>query len=83
MIAPQTPLPTQSVAPAIPRAFTLKLDEGLPSGTTDTMHFAAQSAGEYLLFCAVPGHGAAGMWIRLKVSAMAQTPTLLLTPAAV
>ncbi|HEY7027100.1 MAG TPA: sulfocyanin-like copper-binding protein [Gemmatimonadales bacterium] len=82
VIAPQTPLPTQSVAPALPRAFTLKLDEGLPPGTTDTMHFAAQSEGEYLLFCAVPGHGAAGMWIRLRVSETANSPVLLRTPAA-
>jgi len=45
------------------------------------MRFAAQPAGEYLIFCGVPGHGAAGMWIRLRVSATATTPALLLTPA--
>ena len=82
VIAPQTPLPTQPVGPAIPRAFTLKLAEGLPSEATDTMLFAAQPAGEYLIICGVPGHGAAGMWIRLRISATAKTPALLLTPAA-
>lgn len=81
VIAPQTPLPTQPVGPAIPRAFTFKLVEGLPSEATDIMRFAAQPAGEYLIFCGVPGHGAAGMWIRLRVSATAPTPALLLTPA--
>jgi len=81
VIAPQTPLPTQPVGPAIPRAFTFKLVEGLPSEATDIMRFAAQPAGEYLIFCGVPGHGAAGMWIRLRVSATATTPALLLTPA--
>jgi len=81
VIAPQTPLPTQPVGPAIPRAFTLKLAEGLPSEATDIMRFAAEPAGEYLIFCGVPGHGAAGMWIRLRVSATATTPALLLTPA--
>jgi len=81
VIAPQTPLPTQPVGPAIPRAFTFKLVEGLPSEATDIMRFAAQPAGEYLIFCSVPGHGAAGMWIRLRVSATATTPALLLTPA--
>ena len=81
VIAPQTPLPTQSVDPAIARAFTLKLAAGLPSEATDAMGFAAQPAGEYLIFCGVPGHGAAGMWIRLRVSATANTPALLLTPA--
>src|SRR5216117_860566 len=81
VIAPQTPLPTQPVGPAIPRAFTFKLLEGLPSEATDMMRFDAQLAGDYLIFCGVPGHGAAGMWIRLRVSATAKTPALLLTPA--
>ncbi|HJP84971.1 MAG TPA: sulfocyanin-like copper-binding protein [Gemmatimonadaceae bacterium] len=81
VISPQTPLPTQPVSPAIPRAFTLKLAEGLPPQATDVIRFAAQPAGEYLIFCGVPGHGAAGMWIRLRVSATAHAPTLLLTPS--
>jgi len=37
IITPRTPLPVQSVAPAIPQAFTLRLDEGLVSEATDTM----------------------------------------------
>jgi hypothetical protein len=81
VISPQTPLPTQPVSPAIPRAFTLKLATGLPPEGTDVMRFAARPAGEYLIFCGVPGHGAAGMWIRLRVSATAQAPALLLTPS--
>ena len=81
VISPQSPLPAQPVSPAIPRAFTLKLATGLPPEGTDVMRFAAQPAGEYLIFCGVPGHGAAGMWIRLRVSATAQTPALLLTPS--
>lgn len=81
VIAPQTPLPAQPVSPAIPRAFTLNLAAGLPPEGTDVMRFAAQPAGEYLIFCGVPGHGASGMWIRLRVSATAQTPTMLLTPS--
>ena len=82
VISPQTPLPTEPVSPAIPRAFTLKLATGLPPQGTDVMRFAAQPAGEYLIFCGVPGHGAAGMWIGLRVSATAQTPALLRTPSA-
>src|SRR5438094_6697942 len=81
IINPSTPLPVQSVAPAIPRAFTLSLDQGLVSEATDTMRFTAQPAGEYLIFCGVPGHGAAGMWIRFQVSATAKTPALLLAAA--
>jgi len=83
VISPQTPLPVQPVSPAIPRAFTLKLAAGLPPQGTDVMRFAAQPAGDYLIFCGVPGHGAAGMWIRLSVSAIAQTPSLLPTPSTV
>ena len=79
IIAPRTPLPVQSVAPAIPRAFTLSLDQGLVSEATDTMRFTAEPAGAYLIFCGVSGHGAAGMWIRFQVSATARTPALLLT----
>jgi len=81
VIAPQAPLPVQPVSPAIPRAFTLNLAAGLPPQGTDVMRFAAQPAGEYLIFCGVPGHGAAGMWIRLRVSATARTPAMLLTPS--
>lgn len=81
VIAPQTPLPTQPVSPAIPRAFTLNLATGLPPQGTDVMRFVAQPPGEYLIFCGVPGHGAAGMWIRLRVSATAQVAALLLTPS--
>ena len=81
IIAPQTPLPTQPVPPAIPRAFTLRLTEGLVSEATDTIRFTAPPAGEYLILCGVPGHGAAGMWIRFRVSATAEAPALLATPA--
>src|SRR6266550_4452862 len=78
VIAPQTPPPALPGDPAIPRAFTLKLAQGLPSEATDEMRFAAQPAGDYLIACGVPGHGAAGMWIRLRVSGTAKTPELLL-----
>src|SRR2546426_4855547 len=81
VIAPQTPGPIEPVDAAIPRAFTLRLAEGLISEATDTLRFTAQPAGDYLIFCGVPGHGAAGMWIRFQVRASAKTPALLLTPA--
>src|SRR3989454_6284431 len=80
IITPRTPLPVQPVAPAIPRAFTLRLDEGLVSEATDTMRFTAQPAGEYLIFCGVPGHGAAGVWVRVPGSAAPTAPAPRLTP---
>jgi hypothetical protein len=79
IIAPETPLPTQPAAPAIPRAFTLRLAEGLVSEATDTLRFTAQPEGEYLIVCGVPGHGAAGMWIRFRVSAATEAPALVAT----
>src|SRR5256714_3807479 len=81
IIASRTPLPIQPVSPAIARAFTLRLTEGLVSEAADTMRFTAQPAGEYLIFCGVPGHGAAGLWVRLPVSATPATPALLAPPA--
>src|SRR3989475_253609 len=76
VIAPQTPLPIQPVDPAIPRAFTLRLAEGLISEATDTMRFTAQPAGDYLIFCGVAGDGAPGGWDRVpgKMSAEKAPP---------
>src|SRR2546423_9749859 len=74
IIAPQTPLPVQPVDAAIARAFTLRLTEGLVSEATDTMRFTAQPAGEYLIFCGVPGHGAAGLLSPLPASPNPATP---------
>ncbi|HVH39917.1 MAG TPA: sulfocyanin-like copper-binding protein [Gemmatimonadaceae bacterium] len=77
VIATQKPVPLQPVAPAIPRAFTLNLEKGIPPEGTDGMRFDAEPAGEYLIFCGVPGHGVAGMWIRLRISATARIPSMV------
>src|SRR5216684_4995311 len=63
------PMPAGPVEPpAFPRAMTVRLMQGLASGEADSLRFVANKAGSYMIFCAVPGHGLAGMWIRLKVS---------------
>ena len=81
-IIPAThPLPTGPVAPAFPRAFTLRLDQGLISEQTDDIRFIADKGGSYLIFCGVPGHGAAGMWVRFEVSGSVRKPSLAATPA--
>lgn len=74
------PMPAGPVDPSFPRAMTIKLMEGLASGETDTFRFTASKPGSYMLFCPVPGHGLAGMWIRLKVSPTDKRPTLTNTP---
>lgn len=75
------PLPVQPVTPAFPKAFTVRLTEGIPSEGRDDLRFIADMGGSYLIFCGVPGHGAAGMWIRLTVSGSFRTPSLAATPA--
>jgi sulfocyanin SoxE-like protein len=80
VIADVHPLPAQPVEAAFPRAFTLSLADGLPPEGTDDVRFTADREGSYLIFCGVPGHGAAGMWIRLRVSAAARTALLAVSP---
>src|SRR5437667_6653913 len=75
------PLPVQPVTPAFPKAFTVRLAEGIPSEGRDDLRFIADKGGSYLIFCGVPGHGAAGMWVRLEVSGSVQKPSLAATPA--
>ena len=71
------PMPAGPVEPpAFARAVTARLMQGLASGESDSLRFVANKAGAYMIFCAVPGHGLAGMWIRLKVSATEKRPTL-------
>jgi sulfocyanin len=81
IIADSHPLPTGPVAPAFPRAFTVRLEQGLVSEQTDDLRFIADKGGSYLIFCGVPGHGAAGMWVRLEVSGSVRRPSLAATPA--
>jgi len=71
-----TPMPAGPVDPAFPRAMTIRLAQGLEAGQEDDIRFAANKVGSYWIFCAVPGHGLAGMWIRFKVSATDKRPTL-------
>src|SRR5881296_899723 len=71
------PMPAGPVEPpALPRAMTARLMQGLGAGEADSMRFVATKPGSYMIFCAVPGHGLAGMWIRFKVSATEKRPTL-------
>lgn len=75
------PIPLVAVTPAFPRAVTVRLAEGLVSEQTDDIRFIADKGGSYLIFCGVPGHGAAGMWIRLAVSGSVSKPSLAAAPA--
>ena len=69
-----------ATSPAFSQAVTLRVQEGLSATERDDMKFVADKAGSYLLICGVPGHAAAGMWIRFKVEAGADRPSLTATP---
>jgi uncharacterized cupredoxin-like copper-binding protein len=72
------PMPAGPVDPPVfAHAMTGKLMTGVPSGESDSLRFVASKAGSYLIFCAVPGHGLAGMWLRFKVSPTEKRPTLV------
>jgi plastocyanin len=69
------PVPNSGGDPAIPRAYTNKVVEGLVQGATDVIRFTAPDTGSYRIICGVPGHALSGMWIWLKVDPAAKEPT--------
>jgi hypothetical protein len=66
--------------PAIPRAYTNKVVEGLPQGATDVMKFTAPDTGKYRIICGVPGHALSGMWIWMVIDPSAKAPSFGKTP---
>jgi hypothetical protein len=75
VISGDGPIPNAAVDPAIPRAYTNKVLEGLPQEAKDVMRVAVPESGKYRIFCGVPGHGLSGMWIWLKVDPAAKAPS--------
>ena len=75
LISGDGPIPNSADDPAIPRAYTNKVIEGLPQEGSDVMRFPAPDSGSYRIFCGVPGHGLSGMWIWMKVDPAAKAPT--------
>ena len=73
------PMPAGPMDPAFPRAMSVKLMQGIGPNESDSLKFVATTPGTYMIFCAVPGHGIAGMWLRLKVSATDKRPMLVAT----
>jgi plastocyanin len=69
------PLPNSGGNPAIPRAYTNKVVEGLPQGAKDVLRFTAPDSGTYRIICGVPGHALSGMWIWYKVDPAATAPS--------
>ncbi len=80
VITEVAPVPVGAAPVAFEHAATKNATQGLPAGGKDDVHFVVDRVGKFLVFCAVPGHGAAGMWIRLDVSPGAGVPVLTATP---
>ena len=74
------PVPNSGGNPAIPRAYTNKVVEGLPQGATDVMRFTVPDSGKFRIVCGVPGHAAGGMWIWMVIDPSAKTPSFGPTP---
>jgi Sulfocyanin (SoxE) domain len=79
VISGDGPIPNSATDPAIPRAYTNKVLEGLPQEGSDVMRFPMPDTGTYRIFCGVPGHGLSGMWIWLKADPAAKAPSLAAT----
>jgi hypothetical protein len=75
VISGEGSVPNAAVDPAIPRAYTNKVLEGLPQEGSDVMRFTVGESGSYRIFCGVPGHGLSGMWIWMKVDPAAKAPS--------
>lgn len=75
VISGEGPLPNADGDPAIPRAYTNQLLQGLPQEAGDVMRFQVPESGTYRIFCGVPGHGLSGMWLWLKVDPAAKAPS--------
>lgn len=68
-------VPNSATDPAIQRAYTNKVLEGLPQEASDVMRFPVPESGTYRIFCGVPGHGLSGMWIWLRIDPAAKAPS--------
>lgn len=47
-------------------------DAGTKPGESETLHFTAETAGDYAMVCVMPGHAVAGMWVHFNVSAQGE-----------
>ncbi len=60
-------LPMSLPPASFPGAESLNAEAGLAYGRSEVFRFKAERAGKFLIACAVPGHAAAGMYVRLVV----------------
>lgn len=77
VISAQGAIPMGPGSTAFPGAASTDPGTGVPATTPmEPLRFVAGTAGDFRIFCAVPGHGMAGMWVRLKIDPSATTPSI-------
>lgn len=67
-------VPNRVTTPAFAGAVSEGAADGTLAGDSTAFSFTTERPGAYWLFCAVPGHGKAGMYLRLTVSRTARVP---------
>src|SRR5437764_7327300 len=67
-------IPTGPVPPAFEHATTGHLEQGFSTGQGAEIRLAAAKAGAFLIFCAVPAHGAAALWLQLAAPRATRPP---------
>jgi sulfocyanin len=78
----ELPLQAGREQAAFPRAYSRSPERGISAGDQDLVSFQADKAGDYLLFCGVPGHGQSAMWTRFAVAAEADTAYMIIAADA-
>ena len=75
-------IPVQVTQPSFEHATTHRLQQGLASDAKEDVTFVPDRAGLYIILCGVPGHGIAGMWLRLEVTPQPEHVGFMVTPAS-
>jgi FtsP/CotA-like multicopper oxidase with cupredoxin domain len=70
-------VPLTLPAASFPGAESANAEAGQAYGRREVFRFKADRAGNFLIACAVPGHAAAGMYVRLVVEPNAPRPTFV------
>ncbi|HEX5073863.1 MAG TPA: PQQ-binding-like beta-propeller repeat protein [Gemmatimonadaceae bacterium] len=75
VIASRDTIPLTIPGAVFAGAESASAEAGVGSGRSQVFRFSASRAGNYLIACAVPGHAAAGMYVRLVVQADVARPS--------
>jgi len=74
VVADVRPVPLDPGPAVFSGAESASAESGTLAGNEDVFVFRADQSGEFLLACAVPGHAAAGMFLRFTVSESSRIP---------